>query len=977
MISALLLPALLWTAELSAPGERFLHRAFTIEDGLPADRVYRVAQDAQGYLLLGMERGLVRFDGFKFVVAQPAPGGFEDYLMLAEPNGDQWLSRYGKGGGQLCLIHNNQLQPFKIPDFMPGSKSKQAILSMLRSRSGSLWMGGYFGGLLRIDPNGASKVFGPADGFPASIPVNALLESRDGVLWIATSGAGVLRFDGKQFLSAWSKDRDVFSLAEDAAGNIWAGTGAGLAILGTMPMPKQLLDISDRINALVSARDGSLWVGTDGHGLYHFHNGLLENYNEASGLTNNVVWSILEDKHGAIWTGTRSGLDRFTHALFTQLKLPPPIVDTTIGPMLRDQEGGLWLAPRSGGLFHLRNGLVTNWSPRLKGEKILAMCLRAQGGIWLGSGSGGLLILDKGELTHFSPTESRKSIRSPSIETIWEDRRHSLWLGQWGVGVMRLDGESFRLVPPADGNPAPALIRGFTETKSGDLWVADGSAGILRIRNGQFIPFAPSEGQPPQSATAVHTDSKDRVWVAGAGVISVYHNGRFQPLSLPELPIDGISEMFEDTHSGFWLAGEGGVYRLALAEVEAQLRVRAPAIHWTRFGRGDGLGFSVMKYSHPAIIRGEGDSIWFASARGIVAADTSRDFSSPAALPIVETLRANGQDVSLAGPIRLGPGVARLQFLYTGLYPAAPEKVIYRYRLTGFDQKWVEAGSQRSVEYTNLEPGSYQFQLAASLGDGIWTSQPTTVSLSIEPFFYQTAWFALLSVTLLVMTAFALIYWRVRTMRQNFELVLNERTRIAREIHDTLLQGFAGIAWQLDALSKDIIGQPQSSKAKLDDLLKQMDYCLAEARRTITDMRVSRPDETHLNDKIASLCSETPHATFRLTGAAKTLDTARAESIYSFIREALRNASQHSQASRIQVTLSYGDSTLFIQVEDNGIGFSPDKASTGNHWGLPGMKERVAYLGGQISIRSAPGEGALILAEIPLQASRHGVKILK
>lgn len=956
---------LLGPSAFPATQGRYLHHAFTVDNGLPADRVYRVAQSPAGYLLLGMERGVSRFDGLRFVGSSPAPAGFEDYLMLAEANGDLWISRFGPGGGKLCRLHNGQLEVIPLPPFSAnGSAAKQAVLSMTRTKSGDLWIGGFFGGLIRLGPAGEAKVFGPSEGFPAAKAVNAILEARDGSLWMATSEAGVFRFDGSRFSQAACAGLDALALAEDLQGTIWAGTNQGVSVIrGAARAPA----VRDRVITLLASQDGTLWIGTDGKGLIQAKQDELSRYDQASGLSNDVVYSLFEDRQGLIWAGTRGGLDRFTKPTFTTLTRAQGLPADAFGPMLPDPQGGTWLAPLAGGLYLERNGAFINHSAEIGGDKIRALVPSAKGGFWLARAAGGIGLLRDGHLTTFGPNEG---LRSAGVDALWEDRSGQLWAGIWGTGVLRLEQGRFVNVSPSPGQPLPHLIRAFAETKNGDLWLADGSAGVMRIRNGKFLNFDENEGRPPGSATAIFVDGLDRVWMAGSGGLSIYHNGRFLPIPTHGLTIHGISELHQDTYGGMWLAGEGGIFRLAMTEIEAVLAGRGNSVRWTRFGRADGLVTSTsLKYSHPAILTDDRGLLHFASNRGISVVDPAADFSRNTPPPVIEQVRANGRDFPVAATVRLEPGTTRLQFVFTAIHLAAPDKLLFRYRLTGADPNWVEGGSNRTADYANLRPGTYHFQLAASLGDGVWTTQPTSLAVAIPPFFYQTYWFAGLLAAVFLLACAGAIFWRMKTMRHSFELVLMERTRIAREIHDTLLQGFAGIAWQLDALSKEILSDPATSKAKLDVMLEQLDTCLAEARETITGMRLRQPAQASLTERISALCAESPTATFAVIGSPRVVEVARAESIFSLVREAVRNSLRHAQARTIEVSLYYDASLLRLKVEDDGIGFSPDRSENpeNKRWGLAGMRERVAQLGGTISIVSQPGQGTLIRADIPYQ----------
>ena len=360
------------------------HRAWTAEDGLPNDRVFKVVQSPQGYLWMGTEGGLVRFDGRRFVLPSPAPEGAEDYLIASEPNGEVWVTRFQQKRGELLHGKEGQLKRFPLPpqaeDLTP--------LSLLRSRTGDLWLGGYFGGVLRIAANGTAHRFAVEEGVPASERMNAMLEDRDGGIWLAAGGSGVFHLERGRFCNVGGP-QVALALAQDTSGAIWAGTRTGAIVIrngeATFPFSDQQFGI---VSALLPDRSGAMWLGTGGKGIFRFKDGAIENFDERRGLTNNIVRSLFQDREGNIWAGTRSGLDRFSAALFTTLTSSDGLPSNSFGPILRDRAGSTWISPLTGGFFRLSGSTLQDLSSLIPRDKALAFAESSAGGLWLARQAG-------------------------------------------------------------------------------------------------------------------------------------------------------------------------------------------------------------------------------------------------------------------------------------------------------------------------------------------------------------------------------------------------------------------------------------------------------------------------------------------------------------------------------------------------------------------------------------------------------------
>lgn len=967
---------------LSMPQGGLFHRGWTAEDGLPNDRVFKITQSPDGYLWLGTEGGLIRFDGMAATRLSQAPAGSEDYLIGDEPDGTLWLSRFRAKTGGLQRYRNGKQETFPLMP-LPGrpAGARSTVLTVMKDSDQSLWVGFFFGGLMRVEASGKTKVFGAQDGFPASNKtVTTILRDKEGTLWVATSGAGIFSYRNGHFtqfdMSVGLVDDRVFSMAIDHEGSVWAGTTRGISVIRKGKPTTLLLSERDRfdmVNALFCDREGAMWIGTDGRGLFRYQEGQIRQIDEAAGLTNNVVRTIYQDREGNIWAGTRGGLDRFSQAAFTTISTADGLPTNSFGPILRDRNGDLWLAPLAGGLYRVRQGQIEDLNDLIGGDKILSMAEHAGGGLWLGRLAGGLSLLQNGRLKTWT---TKDGLPINEINNLFEDRRGNLWLGLWNNGVARLTEGKVVSLGWKKRFPATVLVQGFAESANGDVWVADGVSGLVRIRGDEIRAFGVADGLAEGSVTGVYVDAQDQLWAAGTGGLSRQQGERFRTIGESNgLPLAAIGEMYQDDCGGFWLAGSGGIYRIAKRELDRVFEGKPTRVHLVKYGKSDGLlGTTATKFSHPLIIRMPGGTLWFVSSRGIAIVKPDH-LPANKTLPtvVIERVKTELQTFESPSTLDLKPGTRRLQIEFTGLMLAAPESLRFRYRLEGFDKGWIEGAGHRAAEYTNLLPGKYRFIVSAAAGSGDWGPPSAPLAVEIEPYFYETGWFGLGCALALALSAVAAYLWRMRQMKARFDLVLGERIRIAREVHDTLLQGFAGIAWQLDSVSRSMIARPVESKAQVDVLLSQMDQCLAEARQAISTMRLPGNPMRRLEEMIQQTGEQLTGAAglrFHLEshGAARSLPRDLEESLFCVAREAIVNSISHARASSVTVTIAFRRDEVGLTIADDGQGFDPRSTlPASGHWGVTGMRERVQQFGGELLIESQPGHGTIVRACVPDQ----------
>jgi signal transduction histidine kinase len=421
----------------------------------------------------------------------------------------------------------------------------------------------------------------------------------------------------------------------------------------------------------------------------------------------------------------------------------------------------------------------------------------------------------------------------------------------------------------------------------------------------------------------------------------------------------------EDKNEDLWLASDRGVFR-----------VMRDAREVVSYGVSDGLRVNECSGGgHPGIA-GSGDGgIWFATLKGAALLLPDVPFNGIAPPVVVESVTVDNSTIDPESSLKVPPGPSRLAFNYAALSFAAPQKVQFRYRLENFDRSWVEGSMTRTAFYTNLAPGSYSFRVIARNGDGVWNMAGATLAIDIEPHFYQTWWFAALVLVLLLLAAYCTYRWRVARVQAQvearFEAVLQERNRIAREIHDTLAQGFAGVSVQLEMVSRKLTSSAESAREHLDQARMLVRSSLAEARRSIWELRSQSSEIEDLASRLSKMAAQMagpgqPRIAVQVRGAFRPLPPRTEDELLRIAQEAVTNAIRHAEASEINIELAFDPKLLRMTVADDGRGFAPTGQTSGvnGHFGLQGMRERASAMDAKLNLETAPGAGTKLSIEV-------------
>ncbi len=940
--------------EPSTPLASYGRQAWGMENGLPQNTVQALAQTRDGFVWLGTEVGLVRFDGNGFQVfdknTTPTLPGNDVRCLLAAKDGALWI---GTSEG-LARWKDGSAKAFTTKDGLPGNNIRALSLQdgdvLVTTGDGEAGVSGdrvvpvAHDKLTSIDPrlepifatrtadgrqaqatNSEVTVFGAAKDLRWRVGhelpgtrVQALYADREGGLWIGTNGGLARWVEGKvQRLPVTDPlaSASVLSLMEDREGNIWVGTEAdGLHILRdqrfrTLGAREGLS--SDATTTVVEDAAGKLWVGTSGGGLNAIAKGptgtgtgpgmsAIKSYSVRNGLVSDVILSLAAAPNGDLWVGTPDGLNRIRAGAITAFTSADGLPDDFIRSLLVDADGSLWIGTRRG-------------------------------------------------LTHWTNPGALQS--NAKMETFTQ----ASGLGSDLVGAMARDGQ-------------------------GDLWVAT-LAGLSRLKNGKFTTFTTANGLPSNVITSLLT-TYDNFLVIGTqdhGIGILDPEGSLKPEG-PILESKSIRAITEDEEQHLWMATADGLTRCDRGG-SGQVRIIGMA-NCIDFGAADGLrSRETATNSHPSAWRSRDGRLWFATPKGLVEVDPAH-FPVNSTPPPVTLERFTIDDAAMAlhGPdsgLRVAAGHVHFEFDYAGLSFVAPQKVRYRYMLEGFDHGWTEAGARRTAYYTNIPAGTYTFRVQAANNDGVWNTEGAALTFELRPHFYQTLWFY----ALLILAAVGLVVlvqrMRLARAEREFNAVLGERNRIAREIHDTLAQGYVGISVQLELLAELLHMSRVEAAAKHLDLTRgYVREGLADARQSIWALRSQDSGETTLPVNLRRMV-EAQHgagleARFSIFGAYRTLPPGSEREILRVAQEAIHNVKKHAGARQVDVQLEYGPGEIALEVRDDGQGFAADEAPAQGHYGLTGMRERAALVGGTLEVTSEPGGGTTVRLRVPARRESHG-----
>lgn len=958
---------------LTRPPEFTLDQWTTL-DGLPQNSVNAIAQTPDGYIWVGTFGGLARFDGLRFSVIErvdDAGRHVDRVLSLAvAPDSSVWV---GTENG-LLRYRGGRFSYFTTADGLPDNQ----ILALHFDRSGTLWIGTQHGGA-RYE-NGRFVAFREADG-SALEQVVSFAENRAGVLSLNTWG-GFLTFErgrltvsrsrqlsGPRFDRVMLEDQegarwlrqeggvarvqhgrvDPFHLGfgpevmieQARPGRYWIGTfvhgvlefrtdGEGK----TTAYPLHDGTTNYAVRALHSGLDGSVWVGTNEHGLLRLKRNLFTTYRSGNGLSHNVFTSVMESRDGWLWAGTNCGgvnvIDpaRQRVRIYRLGRLATPGTDSCVFALSQDSSGAVWVGTWGGGLTRLYNGAVQPFGGlnALRDSVILAMFADPRGILWVGTNAGGLAQVQEGRVRKIYTTAD--GLAHNSVRAITQARDGTLWIGTLG-GLSRLGPDGHIKTYTARDGLSSEYVRAIHEDADGTFWIGTYGGGLNRLRGGKFAPITRADG----------------------------------------LADNVVSAIVDDAHGNLWMSGNRGIFRVAKAQLSDFADGKLHHIHSVLYGVGDGLVNAETNGGfQPAAWKDRAGHLWFPTIDGLATVDPSE--ATGVARPpsvTVEEIVVDGASQVPSRSLRIGPGRPNVEFRYSGVSLSSPEDVTFRYRLEALDDHWIEPGTRRVAYYSRLPAGHYRFLVTAANRDGAWNPVEAAMEVDVLAPLYLRPWFL---GAMLIAAALALWITHRAVLRTRSDAIRDERSRLAREIHDSLLQGFGGIALQLHAASARL-SLPPEQQPLLDRVLVMVDRTLKQAREAVWDIR---PSETVRADFVVEcadaarnvLEGSTTEVRVMTRGRARQLSPTSRTECLRIVEEALTNVRKHAGAAHASVEVHYAWRRLRITITDDGKGFDPEReGKRPGHWGWLGMRERASRIGARLTMSSRPGSGTVVCVYVP------------
>jgi signal transduction histidine kinase/ligand-binding sensor domain-containing protein len=981
---------------------QYAHTAWKIRDGFTRGAIFAIAQTPDGYLWLGTESGLVRFDGVRTVPWQPSagqrlPSNFIDALLVSR-DGTLWIGT-SKG---LASLKDGKLSIYR-------KTGDSGITALIEDHEGTVWIGAYgnSGGNLCAAGAGTFECYGNAS---FEREVVALYEDHKGSLWVSSTN-GLWRWrPGTPERYTYPRGAVAARwLVEDNSGTLLLSTNKGLEKLVAGRIESYALPgIAGEFipTRALRSSDGSLWIGS-WQGLLHFHQGRTDVFKAVDGLSADSVVPIFEDREGNVWVGGQDGLDRFREVTVPTISRKQGLSNSAAWCVLATRDRSIWIVTADG-LNRWENGHVTLY----RSQKALGQ-----------SGQKPEQELSVGR----AATEMVNSGLIGSPQSLGEDERGRLWAST-SVGVFYFEGGRFIRVPGVPG--------GYTSSVVGDdeggIWISNGETGLFHMTPELVVERIPWSQFRHQRATALlpdHSqaglwlgfrdggvayfkdgrarasysssdglghgvvsqlvfDSQGTLWAATEGGLSRIKDGHIVTLTSKNgLPCDAVHWLMQDDDNALWLYKPCGLVRVARSELDGWVNDPTRVVQFTTLDAADGVRLYEIPSGYPPMATKSPDGrIWFLARDGISILDPRHLPVNKLPPPVhVEQVMADRKThevpSSASWSLSLPPLVRDLQIDYTALSLVAPEKVRFRYKLDGWDRDWQDAGNRRQAFYSNLPPRNYRFRVMACNNSGVWNEAGASLDFSVAPAYYQTTWFRLSCLATFLALLAALYRRRVRQVTERVRVQMEgrvaERERIARDLHDTLLQSFQGVLLKFSAISYLIPNRPAEAQKTLENVVEQAREAITEGRDAVQGLRSSTVISNDLARAISIFgegladdpsCQGSPDFRVQVEDTSRDLAPLVRDEIYRIVGEALRNAFRHAQAERIEVEIRYDRRQLRVRIRDNGKGIDPKILAEGGragHHGLPGMQERAKLVGGKLAVWSEPGSGTETELTIP------------
>jgi ligand-binding sensor domain-containing protein/signal transduction histidine kinase len=951
---------------------QYVRERWNTENRLPGGAVNAIGQTNDGYLWLGTDKGLFRFDGFNFV--QVSFSSIVDASkipilgLVTDANGNLWVRVQGSD------VLRQRNGKFETVTYGAEPLSSQ-VTAVSKDRNGAVLISDVIEGTFRFAGEKAQKVATP-NMLPGSSPVISIAETSEGTIWLGTLGDGLfLMANGRAAaVNAGLPDRKINCLLPISNEDLWVGTDDGLYHWNGKEFRRETLPSSlgnVQVLSLLRDRDSNVWVGT-ARGLLRINAKGTSFAEEKELRGSGAINALFEDREGNVWVGGARGFGRIRDTVFVTYSSSTDPRFERSGPIYVDGEGRTWFAPGQGGLYAIKDGHIQHVTTVVPANDVVYSIGGRGDEMWVGRQHGGLTHLQLRNGTRASHTYTEaEGLAQNSVYTVLQSRDGSVWAGTLSGGVSRFQHGRFTTYTAASGLAANT-VTSILEGQDGVMWFGT-SDGLSSLSNGQWKTYTAQNGLPSANVNCLFEDSSGTLWAGTSGGLAFFASGTFQVPFSPEVLRETIFGIAEDRNGWFWIATSTHVLQLARDKLISN-KLGSGEIR--EYGAADGLPSSEGVNRSRSLISDSKSRIWISVKGGLAVVDPSYPATSwRPAIPHVEAVTADETAISPIDYLRIPAAHKRITFVYTALSLAVPERIRFRYLLDGFDRQWSEPSAAREAVYTNLGPGTYRFRLLACNSYGEWNGPETSVPFVIEPAYWQTWWFQVACLAGCCLTILAIyrlrIYQLTKRLNVGFQERLAERTRIAQELHDTLLQGVLSASLQLD-VAEDQLPEDSPAKPLLKRVLQLMGTVTEEGRNALRGLRTTETDNQSLETAFSRLRQEFPlngKTEYRVVidSVTRPLRPLIRDEVYRIGREVLVNAFMHAHANRIEVEVEYASRHLRVLVRDDGIGIDPQVLHSGRegHWGLVGIRERSERIGAKLRLRSRIGAGTEVDLTVP------------
>ena len=955
------------------------HTAWRVKDGLfPSANA--IAQTKDGYLWLGTDRGLVRFDGVRFVPWNTFPeGSSADWTITAlhaARDGSLWI---GTTGQTVAAVRDGHLAKQSV---------KGRVGEFAEDAAGNVWYAmtranGQTVPLCRTDRDEV-KCAERSD--LALVNASSVVADPDGSLWVA-GGVDLCRWHPGEATRCHRKEAlDPFRglvgfaaqvLARD--GTHWVGFARGGKDLGLGQLVQErwkasVVDGLDTqalsVTSLLEDTNGALWVGTLDRGVYRIRDGRADHLDRMGGLSSDSVASngLLEDREGTIWVVTSAGVDAFRRVPVSVFSTREGLSADRVDSVLPTRDGAVWIGGT--GLTRLVDDRPSTFSEgeRFASANTTSLLEDHAGRVWVGVNNT-LDVLTGGRVVRLGGPQGGDT---RIVEFMAEDARHRVWAVTQGPPLLlRFSGlDPPELLPEARADG----LRSMAPDAAGGMWLGYADGTLVHAHDDQWTAY-PTKGKVLVRSIEVGPDG---LVAAATSRGVVLQKGERQWLldAAHGLSCDRARGIVFDARADLWVSANCGLMKITAGELATWMAGPQGKAAVRLFDETDGVQIGDGTFT-PHAIRAHDGRLWFATGKVAQVIDPAEVSAVPKAPPVrVEQIVADRSAYDAGDLVDLPARTRDLEIHYTALSFVAPQRIRFRYRLDGHDRAWREADTRRTAFYNDLAPGNYRFLVEAAATDGTWSDRPASIRFAIPPMFYQTTWFAALCVVATLALLYGLYRLRVRALdrrlRDRLGVRLAERERIARELHDTLLQSTQGLVFHFQAIAGELA--PDSpARERIEQTLKRADTVMEEGRDRVMDLRLPSESLADLPEALAVLGDELAKvhpARFStvIEGARRPLDRRAHDALYHIGREALVNAFRHAQARNVEVEIAYARDALSLRVRDDGVGISPETVaarSRPGHWGLKGLGERASGIGAVLEVWSRVGAGTEIGVDLP------------